>query len=75
MSKYNWSNVPYKVKFLATEFVAGNFLTWGYRYKPKITVSSWLYDGDGGDWDKPILIGVGLFKGDWQDSLEERPND
>lgn len=72
MSKYDWSGVPSWVNWLATEKVHDKYITWGYFLKPKMLGGIWSDIESGGN---PKLIGYDLFKGDWKDSLEERPND
>lgn len=72
MNKYDWSNVPYSVKFIATDNVGGKLISWGYHVKPRKMDSVWVCDKSRCD---PLLIGIDIFKGNWQESLEERPND
>lgn len=72
MSKYDWSGVGYEFKFLATEMVGNNYVTWGFKLEPTKTDSLWL---DNESRVKPKIIGVNIFKGDWRDSLEKRPGE
>ena len=62
MSKYDWSNVPKEVNWIATD---SDGYAYGYIDKP--------YNG-GQYWYalKPIYIKQ-KCEGNWQDSLEERP--
>ncbi|MFW1995208.1 hypothetical protein ACG904_09655 [Acinetobacter guillouiae] len=65
MTKYDWSNVPKEVRFIVTD---ENGLKYGHQDKPKLSDMLGLWYGL--DF---IRIGRSEFKGDWQDSLEERP--
>ncbi|WP_312056893.1 hypothetical protein [Acinetobacter courvalinii] len=71
-TKYDWSSVPYSVKFIATDKVGQKLISWGYHIKPRKTDSMWLC---GDSRCNPILIGVGIFNGYWKDSLEQRPGE
>lgn len=69
MSKYDWSNVPDEVEWIATD---SNGLVFGYDVEPIqkewgkfIHHSDFIYFPHK-NWIKP-------FKGDWRDSLEKRP--
>lgn len=69
-TKYDWSNVPNKVKWIATD---ADGYAWHWHEKPEIIGDEWIavkaHVGDFIDKaDNP-------YKGNWQDSLEERPND
>lgn len=68
-TKYDWSGVPAKVKWIATD---NDGYAWYWETKPEIVGGEWLaiksYVGDF------INIENNPFKGDWKDSLEERPN-
>lgn len=69
MNKYDWSNVPKEVKWIATDsnVLSGN--AFGYINKPQNIMSSWVSDTN-----EPIFhLGIKPFQGHWQDSLEERP--
>lgn len=68
MNKYDWSNVPKEVKWIATDFYGGIL---GFEEKPKI----FKYAGWGHLGETPFHVIKQTFKGNWQDSLEERPND
>lgn len=73
MSKYDWSNVPKKVKFIATDKdgVANGFPT---EPKPYEEHQMWLTANE--DY---ISLGVEYLdvfdKNNWLNSLEERPNE
>lgn len=69
MSKYDWSNVPMDVNWIATDSSGSVF---GYDVKPEykewgkfIHRTDFLYF--------PHKKWIEPFKGDWRDSLEERP--
>ena len=69
MSKYDWTNVPNEVEWIATD---SNGLVFGYDVKPIqkewgkfIHHSDFIYF--------PHKKWIEPFKGDWRDSLEERP--
>lgn len=68
-TKYDWSDVPLKVNWIATD---SNGNVFGYDIKPKMMeygnfmhVSDFLYFPKS-NWISP-------YKGNWMDSLEERP--
>ena len=73
MSKYDWSNAPKEVEFIATDKdgVANGFTT-----EPKSYANCEMWLTEDGDY---ISLGVeylDVFDKDiWEDSLEERPND
>ena len=69
MSKYDWMNVPSWVNWIATDSSGSVF---GYDVEPEykewgkfIHCTDFLYFPHK-NWIEP-------FKGDWRDSLEERP--
>lgn len=66
-TKYDWSGVPLEYNWIATDLdgVANAFYN-----KPNNENHDMWFDGD--DY---FQIGTSSFKGNWQDSLEERPND
>lgn len=66
MTKYDWSKVPDGINWIAIDEVCGEHIAWGYKRKP-IKIND-IWSGS-----EPYLIGVGIFIGNWQDSLEERP--
>lgn len=71
-TKYDWSGVPSWVNFL---FRYENTV-WGSNLEPRIcefSGNSWRFSGDGFKVEKIDCVVV--FDGNWQDSLEERPND
>lgn len=72
MTKYDWSGVPSIVKFIATD---EDGIVVGYTGKPKIYGDSnmWLC-GECGD-SVRVMNTVLSHQGNWQDSLEERPNE
>lgn len=69
MNKYDWSNVPKEVKWIATDEDGS---VCGYSAKPQRFSNTWNthYTGNfvAHSFTNP-------FKWNWQDSLEERPND
>ncbi|MFW2015233.1 hypothetical protein [Acinetobacter bereziniae] len=67
MTKYDWSNVPSIVKFIATD--KDGFKSY-FELKPEIFMEGWIDDSDDGFFSQ---YEKSEFKGDWQDSLEERP--
>ncbi|WP_335987177.1 hypothetical protein [Acinetobacter bereziniae] len=71
MTKYDWSNVPKEVKWIATD---DNGLTFGYPNKPVKE----MYFGEV-RWNNekyiPLFMGNVGYVGNWQDSLEERPTE
>lgn len=78
MNKYDWSNVPKKVKWISTD---ADGMVCGFSEKP-IKILNSLYEfwaGDEDDAGLNVISGVSNFvesyKGNWQDSLEERPNE
>lgn len=72
MTKYDWSNVPKEVKWIATGFHSKAKM--GFVNKPLkdeamlCWCSRWL------NGEQIKLSDVSEFKGNWQDSLEERPS-
>lgn len=71
-TKYDWSNVPKEVNWIATDGYSG--WVWGYEYeKPFIDVDMWNSKIDSDHIDVEKYYKVSPFKGDWKDSLEERP--
>lgn len=76
MSKYDWSNVPKEVRWIATD---EDYMVCGFSERP-IKIKNSLYNFWAGSEDDAGLNVVGgvsyfvkPFKGNWQDSLEERP--
>lgn len=72
MSKYDWIGVPKEVKWIATN--EGGFAH-GHKWKP---IAGYLHRGFwymGGSTEFVLFPRENPFKGDWRDSLEERPND
>ena len=69
MNKYDWSNVPKEVKWIATD---EDGVSNGFIDKPTVfDEDMWAIDEN---YDAIVLFS-GVFQGNWQDSLEERPND
>lgn len=68
MNKYDWSNVPKEVEYLAID--EGDEFAYGFSSKPSI------YHGD--MWVGDVVNNVTdlclTFDGNWRDSLEQRPN-
>ena len=62
-TKYDWSGVPLEIIALTT---SKNGVVRGYS-KPIMTGNQWSVSY--------IIDGMQPFKGDWRESLEERPND
>lgn len=73
MSKYDWSGVPKEVNWIATDSdsVANGF----YAEPKKGDHDMWFDDNNDGDWIELGVNYVGMFKGDWRDSLEKRPGE
>ena len=67
-TKYDWSNVPKWVKFIATD---SNGNTNGYeeRIKPYIILDDMFVGG------RYVSLDVNTLFDDWRESLEERPNE
>lgn len=66
-TKYDWSNVPLKINWIATD---ADGVARGHAREPVIDhPEEWSSDQY---YNYPI-IGKDLFNGDWKDSLEERP--
>lgn len=72
MNKYDWSNVPKEVKWIASNETG---YAHGFKLEPTkrcIHVGYW----DCGGKSKLLLWPYeNPFKGNWQDSLEERPSE
>ena len=68
MSKYDWTNVPNEVEWIATD---SNGVWCEYTHEPKLSRYGWSVDL--GEHIFEIHQGGSPFKGDWRDSLEERP--
>ena len=67
-TKYDWSNVPTWVKFIATD---SNGIAYGYegRVKPYIILDGMFVGGN------YVSLNTVVSFDDWRDSLEERPNE
>lgn len=76
MSKYDWSNVPKEVRWIATD---EDGMVCGFSEKPvkKDGGPFNFWAGDEIDAGLNVINGVSNFvnsyAGSWQDSLEERP--
>ncbi|MFL1540801.1 hypothetical protein ACJOYG_13950 [Acinetobacter baumannii] len=68
MSKYDWSNVPAEVNWMATD---QDGWAYGFVGQPKMRVGLGIWS--------PIEFVISIpkesnpFKGDWEKSLEQRP--
>lgn len=69
-TKYDWSNVPPEVNWIATDAVYTG--GWGYTEEPVIMpfYGTWYAKGIN---NKMVGIVAQGYSGDWKDSLEERP--
>lgn len=68
MSKYDWSNVPKEVNWIATD--SDGWLSM-HTQEPKFVEDIHWVDGSDDGYFSVRLSSP--FKGDWKDSLEERP--
>lgn len=64
-NKYNWSDIPAHLIWMATDL---NGFKHGYSEEPICKDHLDFWDGD-----DCTQLGFSEFKGDWKDSLEERP--
>lgn len=71
MTKYDWSNVPKNVNWIATN--GRGECVWGYEKKPSMGCGMFLVGRNTGI--ITVSDQVTPYKGDWRKSLEERPND
>ena len=73
MSKYDWSNVPKEVKFIATD---KDGVANGFTKEPKYYTGYEMWLTEDGDY---LSLGVEYLdvfdKTVWEHSLEERPNE
>ena len=70
-TKYDWSNVPKEVKWIATD---GDGVAHGFTNAPKpYTTGLWAVDEEYTNYINVAEDLYNLFYEDWQDSLEERP--
>ncbi len=67
MNKYDWSQVPQEVKFIATE--PGDFEIW-FLTKPNAGTGFGWFGGDEHSTHSPSS-----YSGDWKESLEQRPEE
>ena len=67
-TKYNWSEVPSWVKFIATDST-GNVYGYEGEFKPYIILDSMFVGGN------YVNLNMTISFDDWKDSLEERPNE
>lgn len=70
-TKYDWKGVPKEVQWMATN-------EWGYAHhystEPRKMRSLGIGFWNGREVDLPMLFPYqNPYKGDWEDSLEERP--
>lgn len=72
MSKYDWSGVPSEVKWIATD-KDGN--SWGHIVSTVQMMKDGMWYSTINESSYCIHIGLNIFQGNWQDSLEERPHD
>lgn len=70
-TKYNWLGVPKEVKFIATDKNAG--CAFGYYNKPEMCDIMEIWKAD--NVSNYLSLSIPKYKGNWQDSLEERPNE
>ncbi len=69
MTKYDWSNVPKEVNWIATD---SNGNVFGYYKKPKLQENGYfMHIGD--NFYYPEKGWMESYNGNWIDSLEERP--
>ncbi|MBQ0114074.1 MAG: hypothetical protein KBT03_13170 [Bacteroidales bacterium] len=71
-TKYDWSDVPKEVNWIAT---CENGFAFGHRGKPRaghLRTGFWY---GGGDTSFVLFPRENPFKGNWRDSLEERPHE
>jgi hypothetical protein len=64
-TKYDWSNVPEGVKWIATDHSTG--VAQGHKKKPTCSFDNWLSSSI------KYWLHMDGYQGNWQDSLEERP--
>ncbi|QMP81494.1 hypothetical protein [Escherichia phage vB_EcoM_APEC] len=68
MPKYDWSNVPDEVKWIATD--SDGWISM-HTIKPEPVLNiNWIDSSEEG---YLVLIKGSPFNGDWKESLEERP--
>lgn len=70
-TKYDWSNVPSEVKWIATD--SDMFQVW-FIGKP-IKIHTHWFDENQMHYRVAKAPSKNEFKGDWKDSLEERSNE
>lgn len=70
MSKYDWTNVPKDVNWVATDAIYSG--GWGYTEKPILmsAYGTWAAKGIN---NKLVGVVAQGYAGNWRDSLEERP--
>lgn len=66
-TKYDWSNVPEEVKWIATDLTGHKSY---HLTKPRGVAGDWLDESARGAFD---YFDSSEYEGHWQDSLEERP--
>lgn len=67
MNKYDWSNVPKEVRFIATDIQTNT--AQGHEKTPVAGFDTWRSSS------RIWWLHLEGFKGNWLDSLEERPNE
>ena len=68
--KYDWSNVPDHINWLAT--YENGETAWGYENKPYRKPKSGIWHETGREWRKRVPVGP--YSGHWTHSLEKRPS-
>lgn len=69
-TKYDWSSVPAEVNWIATDGYSG--IPWGYENKPR-RIDECFVEMNRDEWPVSVHQIVTPYKGDWKDSLEQRP--
>lgn len=68
-TKYDWSGVSYGIDWIATDRHAG--CAFGYYSKPEMCSVMEIWKAD--NVSDYLSLGIPKYQGNWQDSLEERP--
>ncbi|HEY4538143.1 MAG TPA: hypothetical protein VIG45_06790 [Erysipelothrix sp.] len=69
MSKYDWSNVPKEVNWIATDADGWKSM---HEVRPNNEFNGWVDSTDIGYY-MLMIPELNNYKGSWKDSLEERP--
>ena len=69
--KYDWSNVPDKIMWIATDSDYKNCTVWGYTLEPTNYTRFWDMESAGNYYK----LDIKPHKGNWKDSLERRPKE